>query len=116
MLPAYSTDCYSELLSLNYASSIEIRDNLNKEPFCIKCFYTFKDKYLLTHKDKYDIYPNKLGYYPNGYFPYGDLSYAELGIVTKKYEGTIGLSLHKNSFKEDKIYNSNTCKKWFESI
>jgi hypothetical protein len=55
-----------------------------------------------------------IGYFADIYT--GDLSYAELGIVTKKYEGTIGLSLHKNSFKEDKIYNSNTCKKWFESI
>jgi hypothetical protein len=59
MLPTNPIDCFNNLLSLKYSSATEIRDDLKNEFVCIKCFYTFKDSFILTGKDKYDVYPDK---------------------------------------------------------
>jgi hypothetical protein len=126
MLSTDSIDCCNNLLSLNYSSATEIRDELKKEFVSIKCFYMFKDFFILTGEDKYDVYPDKWGVYPNGYNPFNRLSWADLGPFKKHTLTDIGLtkaftakvfSVEKAfNLKEDKIYSSNTCKRWLESL
>jgi len=125
MLPTDSTDCSDELLTLNNASAVEIRDNLRYEPFCIKCFYLFRERPMLRHietnhfEEPYKIYsPNEKGLSLYKNFNKFDKNKCDIFKYTdnKFTDNKFTDKITDNKFTDNRLFNSNICRNWLKSI